>query len=79
VLPSALMARGVFGRRAAGGVGGLLLWEILKLLMVGAMLATAPRWVSPLDWVAMMVTLVLSLKIVGVALLVWHRRTKNNV
>jgi len=57
----------------------LLLWEILKLLMVGAMLATAPRWVSPLDWVAMMVTLVLSLKIVGVALLVWHRRTKNNV
>lgn len=79
VLPSGLMAYGVFGRRAAGGVGGLLVWEILKLLMVGAMLAMAPRWVSPLDWVAMLVTLVLSLKIVGVALLVWHRRTKNNV
>jgi ATP synthase protein I len=79
VVPSGLMAYGVFGRRAAGGVGGLLLWEILKLLMVGAMLAMAPRWVVPLDWVALLVTLVLSLKIVGVALLVWQRRTNNNV
>jgi len=35
VMPSALMARGVFGRHAAGGVGGLLLWEILKLCLIG--------------------------------------------
>lgn len=82
VLPSGLMAYGVFGRRAArggGGVGGLLVWEILKLLMVGAMLAMAPVWIVPLDWVALLVTLVLSLKMVGVALLIWQRRTKNNV
>ena len=82
VVPSGLMAYGVFGRRAAngvGGVGGLLVWEILKLLMVGAMLAMAPVWVVPLDWVALLVTLVLSLKIVGVALLIWQRRAKNNV
>jgi len=82
VVPSGLMAYGVFGRRAAngaGGVGGLLVWEILKLLMVGAMLAMAPAWIVPLDWVALLVTLVLSLKMVGVALLIWQRRTKNNV
>lgn len=79
VVPSALMARGVFGRRGAQGVGGLLMWEILKLLMVGAMLAMAPVWIVPLDWVAMLVTLVLSLKVVGVALLIWQRRAKKNV
>lgn len=93
VVPSALMAYGVFGRRAlrgaargagqvaggVGSVGGLLVWEILKLLMVGAMLAMAPVWIVPLDWVALLVTLVLSLKMVGVALLVWQRRAKNNV
>lgn len=82
VVPSGLMAYGVFGRRAArgaGGVGGLLVWEILKLLMVGAMLAMAPVWIVPLDWVALLVTLVLSLKMVGVALLIWQRRAKNNV
>jgi len=83
VLPSALMARGVFGRGggagAARGVGGLLVWEILKLLMVGAMLAMAPVWIVPLDWVALLVTLVVSLKIVGVALLIWQRRAKKNI
>lgn len=83
VLPSALMARGVFGRGggagAASGVGGLLVWEILKLLMVGAMLAMAPVWIVPLDWVALLVTLVVSLKIVGVALLIWQRRAKKNI
>ncbi|MCH8179019.1 MAG: ATP synthase subunit I [Proteobacteria bacterium] len=83
VLPSALMARGVFGRRGASsgaqGVGGLLVWEILKLLMVGAMLAMAPVWIVPLDWVAMLVTLVLSLKVVGVALLIWQGRAKKTV
>jgi ATP synthase protein I len=79
VVPGALMARGVFGRRAGGGVGGLLMWEILKLLLVGAMLAMAPVWVVPLNWVAMLVTLVLSLKIVGVALLIWQRHAKKTV
>ncbi len=79
VVPGAMMAHGVFRRRAAGGVGGLLVWEILKLLLVGAMLAMAPALVTPLNWVAMMVTLVLSLKIVGVALLIWQRRAKKTV
>jgi ATP synthase protein I len=79
VLPSALMARAVFGRNASGGVGGLLVWEILKLGLASAMLALAPVWIKPLDWAAMLVTLVLCLKVIGVALLMWQRREKNFV
>ena len=87
VIPSALMARGVFGRGVWGGVGhnvrggvvGLLLWEILKLCLIGAMLVQAPVWIKPLDWVAMLVTLVLCLKVIGVVLLMWQGRKKNSV
>jgi ATP synthase protein I len=87
VVPSALMARGVFGRSVWGGVGrnvrggvvGLLIWEILKLCLTGAMLVQAPAWIKPLDWVALLVTLVLSLKVIGVVLLMWQGRKKNSV
>ncbi len=78
-VPNALMARGVFGRNAGRSVGGLLVWEILKLGMTGAMLALAPVWIKPLDWAAMLVTLLLCLKVIGVALLMWQRRGKNFV
>jgi ATP synthase protein I len=81
VLPGAFMARGVFGSGAGVVMGrstmGLFVWEFLKLGLTGAMLALAPMWIRPLDWVAMLVTLVLSLKVIGVALLVWQRREKN--
>ena len=73
------MARGVFGRNAGRGVGGLLVWEILKLGLSGALLALAPVVVRPLDWAALLVTLVLCLKVIGVVLLVWQGRKKNFV
>ncbi len=78
VLPSALMARGVFGRSAGGGVGGLLVWEVAKLGLTCALLVLAPRLVHPLNWVALLVTMVLCLKVIGVALLVWQRREKKS-
>lgn len=79
VLPGLLMARGVFGRNAGRGVGGLLFWELFKLGFSGALLALAPVVVRPLDWVALLVTLVLCLKVIGVVLLVWQGRKKNFV
>ena len=79
VLPGLLMARGVFGRHAGRSVGGLLFWEIFKLAFSGALLALAPVVVQPLDWVALLVTLVLCLKVIGVVLLVWQGRKKNSV
>ena len=83
VVPGAFMARGIFGSGLGAAMGrstgGLFVWEFLKLGLTGAMLALAPVWIRPLDWAAMLVTLVLSLKVIGVALLLWQRREKNSV
>lgn len=78
VVPSVLMARGVFGRNAGRGVGRLLVWEVLKLGLICALLALAPKVVRPLDWVALLVTLVLVLKVVGVVLLIGQGRKKKS-
>lgn len=79
VVPSAFMARGVFGPNARRSVGGLLVWEVLKLGLTGAMLALAPVWIQPLNWAAMLVTLVLCMKVIGVLLFIEQRRKKNFV
>ncbi|MFW9615423.1 ATP synthase subunit I [Aquabacterium sp.] len=78
VVPSLFMARGVFGRNARRGVGRLLVWEVLKLGLICALLALAPKLIKPLDWVALMVTLVLVLKVVGVVLLIGQRHEKKS-
>ncbi|MFZ2297426.1 MAG: ATP synthase subunit I [Aquabacterium sp.] len=78
VVPGLLMARGVFGRNARRGVGRLLIWEVLKLGLIWALLAMAPQVVQPLNWVALLVTLVLVLKVVGVVLLVGQRRCEKS-
>ncbi len=78
VLPGLLMARGVFGRNAGRGVGRLLVWEVLKLGLICALLVLAPKVVQPLNWVALLVTLVLVLKIVGVVLLFGQRRCEKS-
>jgi ATP synthase protein I len=79
VLPALMMARGVFGRNAGRSVGGLLMWELLKMGLSAAMLMMAPRLLDRVDWVALIVTLLLCLKVVGVALLMWQGRKKNTV
>lgn len=76
VLPSVLMARGVFGRHARRSVGGLLVWEFIKMGCAGGMLALAPSVVQPLSWAAMLVTMVLCLKVIGVVLLMQGRMKK---
>jgi len=79
VVPNAMMARGVFGRNAGRSVGGLVLWEILKLCLSGALLVLAPAVLNPVHWAALLVTLVVCLKSIGVALLLQQRRTKKTV
>ena len=79
VLPSLLMARGVFGRNAGRSVGGLLGWEFLKMGLSAALLVLAPKVLDPVDWAALLVTLVLCLKVIGVALFLMQRRKKNFV
>lgn len=77
VIPSLLMARGVFGRNAGRSVGGLLVWELFKMGLSAALLVLAPKVLDPVDWAALLVTLVLCLKVIGVALYLTQRRKKN--
>ena len=77
VIPALLMARGVFGPNAGRSVGGLLVWELFKMGLSAAMLVLAPKVLDPVDWAALLVTLVLCLKVIGVALYLSQRRKKN--
>jgi ATP synthase protein I len=71
------MARAVFGSRLGRTVGGLVLWELIKIVLVVAMLVAAPVLISPLSWPALLVTLLLCMKVMGAALL-WQGRRKKN-
>lgn len=77
VLPNVLMVRGLFGRNAGRSVGGLLFWELVKIGVSVAMLALSPVLVPSLSWAAMLVTMVLCLKVIGVALLLQGRKKKS--
>ena len=75
VLPNVLMARALLGSRLGRSVSGLVLWELLKIAVVGAMLASAPRLIAPVSWPALLVAMVLGMKVYVVALL-WQGRRK---
>jgi ATP synthase protein I len=77
VLPNVLMVRGLYGPNAGRSVEGLLFWEFIKIGVSVAMLALSPRLVPSLSWAAMLVTMVLCLKVIGVALL-WQGRKKKS-
>jgi len=74
LLPSAVMAWGMtssaLARRMQSALPGLgrvalagwLMWEGVKVLLVLAMLWTAPRWIPDLSWLGLVVGLVVALK-----------------
>jgi ATP synthase protein I len=73
VLPGALFARGLTGRFAsfspANAVTSFFVWEFVKIVGTVAVLFGAHRWVNGLNWPAMLVGLVLTLKVYWLALL----------
>lgn len=78
VVPTALFARGVVGRGAAGGSGAMLLrffgWEAVKIVVALAMMLAAPKVVPGLSWLTLVVAMVLVMKAYWVAFW-WHSRT----
>ena len=72
ILPAALFARGLTSRAASINAGaavlGFFLWEMVKIGLTVAMLFAAPRLVSDLSWLAMLVGLVVTMKVYWVAL-----------
>ena len=73
VVPGALFARGLMSKvssiNPAAAVTGFFLWEMVKIGLVLAMLFAAPRLVPDLNWPAMLVGLVVTMK--AVWLILW--------
>ncbi len=82
VLPTALFARGVLGRGAAGGSGAALArmfgWELVKIVVAVAMMLAAPRVVAGLSWLAMLLAMVLVMKAYWIAFWVHSRSVAAN-
>ena len=80
VIPAALFARGLLSRVAlsspGAAVAGFFVWEVVKIGLTLAMLFAAPRLVSDLNWPAMLVGLVVTMKVYWVALLVRPKKFK---
>lgn len=81
VVPGAMLARGMSRSYIglAGAVGHavfrFMFWELVKIGVSVAMLAAAPKVVPGLDWLTMLVTMIVCMKMNLVALL-WQRRPK---
>ncbi|MFZ4624619.1 MAG: ATP synthase subunit I [Rhodoferax sp.] len=73
VIPAMLFARGLMSQfssiNAMTAGFGFFVWEAVKIGVSVAMLVAAPKLVAELDWLAMLMGLVVTLKVYWVALL----------
>ncbi len=73
ILPAMLFARGLMSQfssiNAMTAGFGFFVWEAVKIGVSVAMLFAAPKLVSDLNWVAMLLSLALTMKVYWVALL----------
>ncbi len=80
VVPAALFARGVTGRlvRAIPGaaMAGFFVWELVKIVATVVILFAAPRLVPELNWLALLVGFVVTMKVVWVALMFRAKRQR---
>lgn len=73
VIPAVLFARGLMSQfssiNAATAGFGFFVWEAIKMAVSVGMLVAAPRLVADLDWLAMLIGLIVTLKVYWLALL----------
>jgi ATP synthase protein I len=73
VIPAILFARGLMSQfasiNAVTAGFGFFVWEAIKISVSVGMLFAAPRLVADLDWLAMLIGLIVTLKVYWVALL----------
>jgi ATP synthase protein I len=73
VIPAVLFARGLMSQfssiNAMTAGFGFFVWEAVKIGVSVAMLFAAPKMVAELDWLVMLISLVLTMKVYWVALL----------
>jgi len=73
VIPAVLFARGLMSQfssiNAMTAGFGFFVWEAVKIAVSVAMLAAAQKMVADLNWLAMLISLVVTMKVYWVALL----------
>jgi len=73
VLPAMLFARGLMSQfssiNAMTAGFGFFVWEAVKISVSVAMLVAAPKMVDELNWLAMLISLIVTMKVYWVALL----------
>ena len=78
VVPAALFARGLTSQfssiNAATAGFGFFVWEYIKISMSVGMLFAAPKLVPGLDWLALLIGLIVTLKVYWLALLLRPKR-----
>jgi len=72
VVPAALFARGVARQQRNAGVAlaTVVWWELVKIVLTIAMLAAAPKLVPQLQWLALLVGMIVTMKTYWIALVV---------
>ena len=78
VIPAALFARGLMSRFSSlnptTAEFGFVVWEAVKIAVSVGMLLAAPRLIADLDWLALLVGLIVSMKMYWLALARWPKR-----
>jgi ATP synthase protein I len=81
VIPAVLFARGLMSQfasiNAATAGFGFFVWEAIKIAVSVGMLFAAPQLVTGLDWLALLIGLIVTLKVYWVALLMRPKLKKD--
>lgn len=76
VLPAAVFVRGVGRANAASGFRVFLVWEFVKLVLSVALLLAAQKLVVDVSWLALLLSMIVTIKTYWVMLLVLPRFKK---
>ncbi len=72
VIPAAVFARGLMSQfsslNALTAGFGFFVWEMIKIVATVVLIAVAPKLVADLDWLAMLIGLIVTMKVVFVLL-----------
>jgi ATP synthase protein I len=72
VIPAAVFARGLMSQfsslNALTAGFGFFVWEMIKIVATVVLIAIAPKLVTDLDWLAMLIGLIVTMKVVFVLL-----------
>ena len=81
VIPAAVFARGLMSQfsslNALTAGFGFFVWEMIKIVATVVLMAIAPNLVVDLDWLAMLIGLIVTMKVVFVLLWLLPKLAKN--